>query len=96
MKRLPQIGLLPDSKRLHLQDGPIDLIVEAEGSGSEVRAAYEAAGRRFTGLLDELCEELAELRKAAEPGRTNYRRRTARGLQRTHDALREAPGDEFV
>ena len=32
MTRLPQIALLPDGKRLHLQDGPIDLIVEAEGS----------------------------------------------------------------
>lgn len=67
MKRLPQIALLPDGKRLHLQDGPIDLIVEAKGSEPEVRAAYDAAARRFTGLLDELCEELAELRKAADP-----------------------------
>ena len=31
MKRLPQIALLPDGKRLHLQDGPIDLVVEAKG-----------------------------------------------------------------
>ncbi len=34
MKRLPQIALLPDGKRLHLQDGPIDLIIEANGQGS--------------------------------------------------------------
>ncbi|BAR61083.1 hypothetical protein NK6_7932 [Bradyrhizobium diazoefficiens] len=33
-----------------------------------MRAAYDAAARRFTGLLDELCVELTELRKAAEPG----------------------------
>ena len=69
MKRLPQIALLPDGKRLHLQDGPIDLIIEAKGSEADVRAAYEAAARRFTGLLDELCDELAELRKAADPAR---------------------------
>ena len=31
MKRRPQIALLPDGKRLHLQDGPIDLIIEANG-----------------------------------------------------------------
>jgi ApbE superfamily uncharacterized protein (UPF0280 family) len=67
MKRLPQIALLPDGKRLHLQDGPIDLVIGAKGSEGEVRAAYEAAARRFNGLLDELCEELIELRKAADP-----------------------------
>ena len=43
MKRLPQIAPLPDGKRLHLQDGPIDLIVEAKGQAEEVRAAYDAA-----------------------------------------------------
>ena len=31
MKRLPQIAFLADGRRLHLQDGPIDLIVEAKG-----------------------------------------------------------------
>ncbi len=65
MKRLPQIALLSDGRRLHLQDGPIDLIVEASGRASDVRAAYEAAARRFTGLLDELCSELSDLRKPA-------------------------------
>jgi uncharacterized protein len=69
MKRLPQIALLPDGKRLHLQDGPIDLIVEAKGGERGVRAAYQAAAMRFTGLLDELCAELAELRQAAYPVR---------------------------
>ena len=67
MTRLPQIGLLADGRRLHLQDGPIDLIVEAWGSETNVRAAYDAAARRFTGLLDTLCEELPELRKPADP-----------------------------
>lgn len=69
MTRLPQIALLSDGRRLHLQDGPIDLLVEARGRADEVRAAYEAAARRFTGLLDELCGELPELRKAAERGK---------------------------
>ncbi|TYO62963.1 UPF0280 family protein [Bradyrhizobium hipponense] len=68
MTRLPQIAMLSDGRRLHLQDGPIDLIVEARGDAGEVRAAYEAAARRFTGLLDELCVELPELRKAAQRG----------------------------
>ena len=65
MTRLPQIALLSDGRRLHLQDGPIDLIVEAGGRTDEVRTAHEAAARRFTGLLDELCAELPELRTAA-------------------------------
>jgi ApbE superfamily uncharacterized protein (UPF0280 family) len=67
MKRFPQIAMLPDGKRLHLQDGPIDLIIEANGSVDAVRAAYRAAALRFTGLLDELCAELAELRQPADP-----------------------------
>ena len=43
MTRVPQIGVLADGKRLHLQDGPIDLIVEARGSEADLRAAYDAA-----------------------------------------------------
>ena len=34
-----QIAMLPDSKRLHLQDGPIDLVIEAFGQAAAVRAA---------------------------------------------------------
>jgi uncharacterized protein len=80
MNRRPQIALLADGKRLHLQDGPIDLIVEASGRGADVRAAYEAAARRFSGLLDELCAELAELRKAADPERTSLKGVVARRM----------------
>ncbi|CCD84059.1 conserved protein of unknown function [Bradyrhizobium sp. ORS 285] len=65
MSRQPQIALLSD-RRLHLQDGPIDLIIGADGPEAEIRAAYQAAAGRFTGLLDELCSELRELRKAAD------------------------------
>ncbi|MBN9003869.1 MAG: UPF0280 family protein [Rhizobiales bacterium] len=69
MRQCPQIGWLADGRRLHLQDGPIDLIVEAQGADADVQAAYEAAVRRFTGLLDELCAELPELRRQAYPDR---------------------------
>lgn len=48
--------------RLHLQDGPIDLIIEAWGEEREVEAAYAAAVARFATLLDELCAELPLLR----------------------------------
>ena len=93
MKRLPQIALLPDGKRLHLQDGPIDLIIEAKGSEGDVRAAYEAAARRFTGLLDELCEELVELRRAADPVRCPLKGVVAR---RMHAAVAPFAAEHFI
>jgi len=62
MREPALIRLLPDGRRLHLHDGPIDLIVEATGSRANVAAAYEAAARRFVSILDELCSELSLLR----------------------------------
>lgn len=59
-----QIRWLPDRHRLHLQDGPIDLIVEAFGPAGEIEAAYRAGCERFTTVLDELCSELSHLRTA--------------------------------
>jgi len=67
MREPANIRLLPDGRRLHLQDGPIDLIVEASGSSTAVHAAYEAAARRFITILDELCAELPLLRERARP-----------------------------
>jgi ApbE superfamily uncharacterized protein (UPF0280 family) len=93
MKRLPQIALLPDGKRLHLQDGPIDLVIGASGNEGEVRAAYEAAARRFNGLLDELCEELTELRKAADPACSALRGVVAR---RMHAAVAPFAAGDFI
>lgn len=62
MREPPRIRLLPDGRRVHLNDGPIDLILEAWGSPAAVRAAHRAAAARMNGLLDALCEELAILR----------------------------------
>ena len=56
-----QVAILPGG-RLHLHDGPIDLIVGAEGEAAAVRAGFAAAVRRFATVLDELCEELPLLR----------------------------------
>jgi ApbE superfamily uncharacterized protein (UPF0280 family) len=80
MTRVPQIGWLADGRRLHLQDGPIDLIVEVHGSETNRRAAYDAAARRFTGLLDELCDELPLLRQAADPARCELQGAVARRM----------------
>lgn len=92
MTRLPQIALLSDGRRLHLQDGPIDLIIEARGRAEAVRAAYEAAAQRFTGLLDELCTELRELRTAAGP-QTSLKGVVAR---RMHAAVALFAADGFI
>src|SRR6202162_4371979 len=59
-----QVRLLEDGRRLHLHDGPIDLVVEAFGETNEVNAAYRAAVERFRNVLDELCDELTFLRQA--------------------------------
>jgi ApbE superfamily uncharacterized protein (UPF0280 family) len=59
-----QICLLPDRRRLHLHDGPIDLIIEAFGSVSDIEVARRAAAARFVNILDELCQELSFLRQA--------------------------------
>jgi len=59
------IRMLPDGRRLHLHDGPIDIIVEAFGAASEVEVAYRGAADRFVGILDELCSELQFLRRPA-------------------------------
>jgi uncharacterized protein len=93
MIRTPQIRFLADGRRLHLQDGPIDLIVEARGSEVDVRAAYEATARRFTGLLDELCEELPLLRQPIDPARCLLQGKVAR---RMHAAVAPFAGDHFI
>jgi ApbE superfamily uncharacterized protein (UPF0280 family) len=67
--------------RLHLADGPIDLVIKAEGDGEAVERAYAAASRRFDGLLAELVAELpllrARLRAELPPLRGPIARRMA-------------------
>jgi ApbE superfamily uncharacterized protein (UPF0280 family) len=66
MREPALIRMLPDGRRLHLHDGPIDLIIEADGRQQAISAAYEAAARRFVPILDELCSELPLLRSRAQ------------------------------
>ena len=61
MRAPPQQRRFADG-RLHLHDGPIDLIVEAFGETSAAEEAYAAAWGRFETILDELCAELPLLR----------------------------------
>jgi ApbE superfamily uncharacterized protein (UPF0280 family) len=55
-------AFFPDG-RLHLQHGPIDLIVEAFGAAGEVQQAYRQAIDRFGDILPALVRELPLLRR---------------------------------
>ncbi|MEI6161083.1 MAG: UPF0280 family protein [Roseococcus sp.] len=57
----PRRTLLPDG-RLHLQDGPIDLVIGLEGARAAVVEAREAAWQALHGVLAGLSSELALLR----------------------------------
>lgn len=61
--------LLSDGKRLHLNHGPIDLIIEAYGPASSVSSVYRATTKRFETVLPELVNELEELRLPFNPQR---------------------------
>ena len=67
--------------------------LEAHGGEANVRAAYDAAARRFTGLLDELCAELPMLRQAADPARCRLQGKVAR---RMHAAVAPFSADQFI
>jgi ApbE superfamily uncharacterized protein (UPF0280 family) len=54
--------------RLHLQQGPIDLIIEAFGAAAEVERAYVQAIERFGDVLPGLVGELPALRQPVGEG----------------------------
>jgi len=49
--------------RWHFSHGPIDIVIGAEGDAAAVHAAHEAAWQRFQPLLQELVDELPQLRR---------------------------------
>lgn len=62
-----QASLLPDGRRLHLNHGPIDVIIEAWGTLPEVKAAYDQAIAAFREVLATLVVELPILRRQLGP-----------------------------
>lgn len=68
----PQAAMLSGGRKLHLQHGPIDLIVVAEGRSDEVRKAYLQAKDAFEGLLATLVEELPALRQPVSDGPAHF------------------------
>lgn len=70
--------VLPDGKRLHLQHGPIDLIIGVTGAG---RAdAFRHATARFATILQELVDELPDLRRPTKLN-SNFTGPTAQRMQ---------------
>jgi len=59
----PQRATLPDGRRLHLQHGPIDLVIEAFGAPADVARAYDQAAACFDDVLATLVRELPALRR---------------------------------
>jgi ApbE superfamily uncharacterized protein (UPF0280 family) len=85
----PQIALLADGRRLHLNHGPIDLIIEEFGDEAECRAAYDQAIRRFDTVLTELVAELSELRLPAATTPRAFQGSMAQRME--HAVCRYAP-----
>lgn len=88
-----QIRMLPDGRRLHMQDGPIDLIVEGFGEKTEIEAAYHAAGGRFVTILDKLCSELTLLR---QPSAVDGPQPEGSVARRMVDAVRPYASKNFI
>ena len=63
----PRAAML-DGQRLHLNHGPIDLIVQAFGPRSEQTAAYDQVTAAFQTVLSDLAAQLPLLRQPVVPG----------------------------
>ncbi len=70
--------------RLHLSDGPIDLVIGADG---EVACAFDAAHARFASILDELCAELPMLRRQTDRIPVGPTARRMWAATRAHDGF---------
>jgi uncharacterized protein len=60
------IRRLADGCRLHLNHGPIDVVLEAWGAPDEVERAYGQAAAAFPFVLPTLCHELPRLRSQVD------------------------------
>lgn len=89
----PQAHWLEDGSRLHLNHGPIDLIVEAFGPADECRAAYAQAVERFETILTELVAELPDLRRPAPASPRAFSGPTARRMEA---AVAPLAADAFI
>ena len=72
--------LLADGRRLHLQQGPIDLIIEADGEPAAVAEAYRRAEAAFPQVLPSLVAEFPLLRQPLEGALPPFRCPIARAM----------------
>ena len=91
----PFQALLDGGARLHLQHGPIDLIIGAEPlSGGDRGRAFRAAAARFSTVLDELVAELpllsTEISAASPTPEGAVARRMDRAVRRFSPAFATA------
>jgi len=63
----PQVAVLAGGRRLHLQHGPIGLIIETWGAAGQREIAHRAAVTRFDSILGELVAELPLLKRPCPP-----------------------------
>jgi ApbE superfamily uncharacterized protein (UPF0280 family) len=93
----PVAAITPDGRRLHLQHGPIDLVIEAWGEPPAVAAAYRRAWERFQPLLDELVAELPVLRRPLPTAGPHAPDEPSSPVgRRMAEAVRPFTGDAFV
>jgi uncharacterized protein len=72
--------LLPDGRRLHLNHGPIDVVLEAWGSADEVTRAYAQVEAIFPNVLPALARELPILRSGVRGDWTRLQGPVARRM----------------
>lgn len=82
----PQRQRLPDGRE-HWLHGPIELVIAVDGDAAAVTAAHEAAWARFQTLLQELVDELPQLRMPVAPGPCPLRGPVARRMWQACAAL---------
>lgn len=86
--------LLDGGERLHLQHGPIDLIIGADGATPTAREyAFAAAQDHFRGVLEGLVSELESHRSPLFPDTPQPQNPVA---QRMYEAARRFCGDTFL
>ena len=86
----PQAAILPCGKRLHLQHGPIDLIISVDHDHDK---AFKAAIVRFETVLEELASELPALRS---PLNASTARPNGEIANLMHEACLPYARDQFV
>jgi len=97
----PQVQWLDKGRRLHLQHGPIDLIIESTGDTDSVQCSYHQAIDAFQSVLPDLVEELGFLRTplridSARPLGVVARKMYAASMPHVDDNIRRSIDKSFV